>query len=337
MNTIRLASFIVAISAATTGVAAAEFNLYTTREAALIQPLLDSYTAATGTVVNVVFMKDGMAERVAAEGASSPADVMMAVDAGNLIDLVEKDLTQPVQSAILEASIPPQLRASDGQWFGLSWRARVLYTAKDVTLPGFTYEDLADPKWKGRICIRSGQHPYNTALIAAHISHHDPAATEKWLSAFHDNLARKPGGGDRDVAKDILGGICSIGIANSYYVGLMRSGKGGPEQIPWGDAINVTLPIFKDGGTHVNISGAAVAKFAPNKAEAIKFLEYLVSDDAQRIYAEANYEYPVKVGVAVNPIIASFGDVKIDSVALAELVRHRKQASELVDKTGFDN
>jgi iron(III) transport system substrate-binding protein len=151
------------------------------------------------------------------------------------------------------------------------------------------------------------------------------------------NLARKAGGGDRDGAKDILGGICDIAIANSYYVGLMRSGKGGPDQVKWGEAIKVILPTFKNGGTQVNISGAAVAKNAPNKAEAVKLLEYLVSDEAQKIYAEANYEYPVKAGAATDPIIASFGQLKIDSKSLTEIVGHRKQASTLVDKVGFDN
>lgn len=152
--------------------------------------------------------------------------------------------------------------------------------------------------------------------------------TPKWLAGVKENLARKAGGGDRDVAKDILGGICDIGIANSYYVGLMRSGKGGEEQVKWGDAIKVVLPTFKNGGTQVNISGAAVAKNAPNKAEAVKLLEYLVSDEAQKIYAEANYEYPVKQGAALNEIIASFGTLKIDNKPLTEIVSHRKQASE---------
>jgi len=151
------------------------------------------------------------------------------------------------------------------------------------------------------------------------------------------NLARKAAGGDRDAAKDILGGICDIGIANSYYVGLMKSGKGGEEQVKWAEAIKVVLPTFKDGGTQVNISGAAIAKNSPNKAEAVKFLEYLVSDEAQKIYAEANFEYPVKAGAGLDPIVASFGDLKIDNKPLSEIVGHRKQASELVDKVGFDN
>ncbi|MBY5591145.1 Fe(3+) ABC transporter substrate-binding protein [Rhizobium leguminosarum] len=317
--------------------AAAEINLYTTREPALIAPLLEAFTKSTGTKVNTVFLKDGLAERVASEGASSPADILMAVDAGNLVDLVDKGVTQPVESPVLNSAIPEQLRDAKGNWFALSMRARVLYAAKDIDTSTFNYEELADPKWKGKICIRSGQHPYNTALFADYIAHYGAEETEKWLTGVKANLARKAAGGDRDSAKDILGGICDIGIANSYYVGLMRSGKGGEEQVKWGDAIKVILPTFKNGGTQVNISGAAIAKHSPNKAEAVKLLEYLVSDEAQKIYAEANYEYPVKAGVAADPIIASFGELKIDSKPLSEIVSHRKQASELVDKVGFDN
>lgn len=316
---------------------AAEVNIYTTREPALIQPLLDAFTASTGTKVNTVFLKDGMAERVATEGASSPADILMAVDAGNLVDLVEKGVTQPVESAVLTAAIPAQLRDPAGNLFGLSMRARVLYAAKDLDVSSFTYEELADPKWKGKVCIRSGQHPYNTALFADYVAHYGAEETEKWLAAVKDNLARKAGGGDRDVAKDIMGGVCDIGVAYTYYVGLMRSGKGGEDQQKWGDAIKIVLPTFKGDGTQVNISGAAVAKNAPNKAEAIKLLEYLVSDEAQKIYAEANYEYPVKAGVAADPIISALGELKINSTPLTEVVSFRKQASELVDKVGFDN
>lgn len=334
-----LASMLLAASALMSPciAAAAEINLYTTREPALIAPLLEAFTKSTGTKINTIFLKDGLAERVASEGASSPADILMAVDAGNLVDLVDKGVTQPVESPVLNSAIPEQLRDPKGNWFALSMRARVLYAAKDIDISTFDYEELADPKWKGKVCIRSGQHPYNTALFADYIAHYGAEETEKWLTSVKANLARKAAGGDRDSAKDILGGICDIGIANSYYVGLMRSGKGGEEQVKWGDAIKVILPTFKNGGTQVNISGAAIAKHSPNKAEAVKLLEYLVSDEAQKIYAEANYEYPVKAGVAADPIIASFGELKIDSKPLSEIVSHRKQASELVDKVGFDN
>jgi iron(III) transport system substrate-binding protein len=314
-----------------------EVNIYTTREPGLIKPLLDKFTEETGIETNTLFLKDGMPERVAAEGVNSPADILMVVDIGNLVDLEEKGVTQPIDSDVLKAAIPENLRDADGHWVALSLRARVLYTDKELGIEAFNYEDLADPKWKGKVCIRSGQHPYNTALFAAYIAKHGQAATEAWLNGVKANLARKAGGGDRDVARDILGDICDIGPANSYYVGLMRSGAGGPEQVKWGEAIDVVLPTFKDGGTHVNVSGAALAKNAPNKEAAIKLLEFLVSDEGQELYANANFEYPVKPGVAPNKIIADLGDLNVDTLQLGEIAAQRKTASELVDKTGFDN
>ncbi|WP_444460426.1 extracellular solute-binding protein [Rhodobacter capsulatus] len=317
--------------------AAAELNLYTSREPKLVEPLLSAFTAETGITVTTVFLKDGLAERVAAEGAASPADVLMAVDAGNMADLAAKGLTQAIDSEAVLAAVPKELRDPENQWVALSMRARVVYAAKDLGLTAITYEELADPKWAGKICIRSGQHPYNTGLFAAYLAHHGSAATETWLTGLKANLARKPGGGDRDGAKDILGGICDIAVANSYYVGLMRTNEKEPEQKAWGEAITVLLPSFKDGGTHVNISGAAIAKHAPHKAEAVKLLEYLTSDAAQKLYAEANFEYPVKAGAELAPIVAAFGTLTVDPLPLTEVVKNRKEASALVDKVGFDN
>ena len=333
----KLASVILFAGLGAGAAHAQELNLYTSREPGLVEPLLAAFTDSTGIKVNTVFLKDGLAERVASEGESSPADLLMAVDVGNLTDLVDKGLTQPVESEVLAGAIPENLRDPNNHWFALSMRARVVYAAEDLDIDAITYEDLADPEWKGRICIRSGQHPYNTALFSAFMAHHDAAATEEWLTGLKANLARQAGGGDRDGAKDILGGICDIAIANSYYVGLMRSGKGGDDQKAWGEAIKVILPTFEDGGTHVNISGAAVAKHAPNREEAVQLLEFLVSDEAQKIYAEANYEYPVKAGAAIDPIIASFGELNVDPVPLTDIVKNRQQASELVDRVGFDN
>lgn len=316
---------------------AAEVSLYTTREPKLIEPLLDAYTLDTGVKVNTVFVKDGLLERVKAEGEKSPADVLMTVDIGNLLDLVDGGVTQPIQSDILESAIPANLRGTDGQWYTLSLRDRVAYVAHDLDIKAIHYEDFADPKWKGKVCIRSGQHPYNTALIAAMIAHDGAQATEQWLRGLKANLARPATGGDRDVARDILGGICDIGIANAYYVGRMKNDPAGSDGYKWGKAIKVIRPTFKQGaGTHVNVSGAAVALHAPNKAQAIEFLEYLVSDKAQSLYAQANYEYPVKAGVKLDPIVASFGELKVDDLPLIEIAKHRKQASELVDKVGFN-
>lgn len=314
-----------------------EVNLYTTREPGLIQPLIDAFTKSSGIKVNAIFVKDGLPERLAAEGQRSPADVLMAVDIGNLTDLVEKGLTQPVKSAELEKAIPANLRGKNGEWFTLSLRARVLYAEKDLPLTAINYEDLSDPKWKGKICSRAGQHPYSTALVAAYIAHHGEAKAEEWLRGVKANLARKATGGDRDIARDIMGGICDIGLGNSYYVGLMRSGNGGDEQKKWGAAIKVVLPTFQGGGTHVNVSGAGIAKNAPHRDAAVKFLEYLVSPEAQKIYAEANFEFPVRQGATIHPIIAALGNLKIDPISLPDISRHRAAASKLIDKVGFDN
>lgn len=314
---------------------AAEVNLYTTREPVLIQTLLTEFTQKTGVKVNTVFIKDGLLERVKAEGRRSPADVMLTVDFGNLVDLVESGLTQRVSSQTLNSAIPANLRAANGHWYALSMRARAVYASKDRTpLNAIIYEDLANPKWKNKICIRSGSHPYNTALIAAYIAHHGEKQAETWLRGVKANLARPASGGDRDVARDILGKICDIGVANTYYVGTMRTGDA--EQQRWGNAINVVLPRFKNGGTHVNVSGAVVSKHAPNRKEAVQLLEFLASDHAQAIYAKNGFEYPVKPGVKIDPIIASFGKLNIDSIRLSDIARHRKAANLLVDKVQFN-
>lgn len=318
---------------------AAAVTLYTTREPGLIQPLLDAFSQDTGIKVDTVFVRDGLTERLRAEGERSPADVLMAVDTGNLLDLVEAGQTQVIESTVLNAAIPANLRDAGGHWYALSLRDRILYAAKDLALDHFAYEDLARPEWRGKVCIRSGQHPYNTSLIAAMIAHDGEAATEEWLRGVKANLARAAAGGDREVARDILGGICEIGIANAYYVGRMKHEAEGSEQRAWGDAIKVIRPVFSgaaDGGTHVNISGAAVARHAKNRDGAVKLLEYLVSDHAQSLYAKANYEYPVKAGVELDPVVASFGELKVDALPLTEVVKYRKLASELVDRVGFD-
>ncbi|MFS8038239.1 extracellular solute-binding protein [Xanthobacter sp. AM11] len=313
-------------------------NIYTTREPGLAAPLFEAFTKATGIEVKSVFIKDGLAERVKAEGATSPADILMTVDVGNLLDVVDAGITQPVETPALKAAIPANLRDPAGNWYALSLRARLVYTAKDVVkLDAITYEQLADPKWKGKVCIRSGQHPYNVALVAAYIVHHGEAKAEEWLRGVKANLARKAAGGDREGARDILGGICDLAVGNSYYVGLMRSGKGGADQKKWGDGIGVLLPTFEGGGTHVNVSGAAVAKNAPHKAAAIKFMEFAVSPTMQAVYAQQNMEYPVIAEAGIDPVIAGLGKLKVDPISLVDIAKNRKRASELIDKVGFDN
>lgn len=339
---VRLLAIVVIAGAALLPVSGArasgEVNLYSTREAGLINPLLASFTEKTGIKVNTVFMSTGLAERVAAEGASSPADVLMVVDIGNLADLVKRGVTQPIKSAALESAVPASLRDPDGNWVALSMRARAIFVSKDrVQDPTLTYEGLADHRWHGKVCVRSGQHPYNVALFAAMIAKNGEAATTEYLKGLKANLARKPAGGDRDVSKDILAGVCDAGLSNTYYGGLMLSGTGGPDQKKWAEAARVVLPTFKDGaGTHVNISGAAIAKHAPNRAEALQLLEFLTTADAQQIYAKGNFEYPVRPGVAVDPILASFGTLKVDPTPFAAIAAKREEASLLVDRIGFD-
>ncbi|KRA99778.1 iron ABC transporter substrate-binding protein [Devosia sp. Root685] len=315
---------------------AQEVNIYTTREPGLIQPILDAFTAETGVAVNTVFLESGLIERVKAEGESSPADLLMAVDFGALIDLVNAGVTQPVKSEVLEGAIPASLRDVDGNWFALSGRARVVYAAKELDLDSITYEQLDDEAFRGKLCIRSGQHPYNTAMFAAYLAKHGEEATKTWLEGIKANQARAAAGGDRDGARDIAAGVCDIAVANSYYFGLMASGAGGDEQKAWSDAVKVILPTFEGGGTLVNVSGAAVAAHAPNRDEAIQLLEYLVSDAAQKLYAEANFEYPVSATAEVHPIIAAFGTLQPDSQSLTEVLPFRARASELVDEVNFD-
>ena len=318
------------------GAQAQELNLYTYREPGLIKPLIEAFTKETGVKVNTIFASSGLEERIRQEGANSPADVLLTVDIGRLSAAKEHGVTQPIRNEAVEKAVPAIYRDPEGHWFGVSTRARVVYASKDrVNDKALTYESLADPKWKGKICIRSGQHLYNVSLFAAMVAHKGPEKTEEWLKGLKANLAKKPSGGDRDVAKDIKAGACDIGLGNTYYVGLMRDSEKAEEN-EWGNAINVILPTFEGDGTHVNISGVSILKNAPNKDNAVKFLTFMTSDIAQKLHAELNYEYPVKSGIEVRPLVASFGALKPDSVPVAEIAKNRKTASELVDKVGFD-
>lgn len=313
-----------------------EVNVYTYRETKLVQPLFEAFTQDTGVKVNVVSASSGLEQRMKAEGANSPADVLLTVDVGRIAEAVEADVTQPIKSAALDKIVPVQYRDPDGHWAGISVRARVIYAAKDrVKQDAITYEELADPKWKGKICIRSGQHIYNNALFAAYVAHHGETKAEEWLRGVKANLAQKPSGGDRETARDVAAGKCDIGIGNTYYWALMMNND--PDKKPWAEATKVILPTFAGGGTHVNLSGVLLAKNAPNRANAIKLIEWLAGEKAQHLYADTNYEYPVRAGVAVNPTIASYGKLNPDTLPIAKIAASRKAASTLVDKVGFDN
>jgi len=313
-----------------------EVNVYTYRESKLIQPLFDAFTKDTGIKVNVISASSGLEQRIKTEGQNSPADVLLTVDIGRLEEAVQAGITQPIKSEALDKAIPPQYRDPEGHWYGISARARVVYASKDrVPLTAITYEELADPKWKGKICIRSGQYIYNNALFASYIAHHGEAKAEEWLKGLKANLAQKPSGGDREVARDILAGKCDIGLANTYYWALMLNND--PDKKPWAEATKVILATFKDGGTHMNVSGVVLAKHAPHKAEAMKLIEWLADDKAQHMYADINYEYPLRAGIAVNPTIAGYGTLKPDVVPISKIAQNKKAAANLVDKVGFDN
>jgi iron(III) transport system substrate-binding protein len=327
---------LAALAAGAAAAAAEEVNIYSYRQPQLIDPLLKAFTDKTGVKTNVVYAADGLNERLAAEGRNSPADLLFTVDAGRLSEAKDAGLTQPVESAVL-AKIPAQFRDPANHWFGLTMRGRVVYASKDrVKQDSITYEDLADPKWKGKFCVRSGQHVYNTSLIATIIAHKGEAFAETWLKGLRDNLAHKPAGGDREQARDIASGKCDIALGNTYYMALMATNEKNPEQKQWAAAIRPIFPNANDRGTHVNISGMAMAKNAPNKAAALKLMEFLASDDAQRIYAAANNEYPVSPGVPPSDIVRSWGALKADPLPLENIAKYRKRASELVDKVNFD-
>ncbi len=310
-----------------------DVNIYSYREPALIDPLLKAFTAKTGIKTNVVFASAGLNERLAAEGAASPADLLLTVDAGRLSEAKDAGLTQPVKSPELEA-LPAAFRDPDGHWFGLTMRARVIYASKErVKQDHITYEELADPKWKGKLCSRSGQHVYNTSLVATMIAHKGEAATAAWLRGVKANLARKPAGGDREQVRDVHAGLCDIAIGNTYYMAAMLKN---PEQRAWAESVRIIFPNTQDRGSHVNISGVALAKHAKNKDHAIKLMEFLASDEGQSIYASVNNEYPISDKVSPSDTVKSWGVLKPDPLPLSNIAKYRKRASEIVDEVGFD-
>ena len=303
--------------------AADEVNIYSYRQPELIQPLIDDFKAQTGITVNQVFLDKGLAERIAAEGENSPADVILTVDIGRLQGAVDAGVTQPVDDAAINENIPSQYRDPAGNWFGLTVRGRVVYASNSrVEQDSITYEELADPKWKGKICIRDGQHDYNIALFASMIANMGAEKAEAWMSGFKENLARKPAGNDREQAKSIFSGECDLALGNTYYVGLMQTNEKNPEQKEWASSIKVLFPNAGDRGTHVNLSGMALAKHAPNKENAVKFMEYLASPKAQEIYAEQVFEYPVAPGTKPSSIVSGFGELKADTLPVSEIAKN---------------
>ncbi|KPU84618.1 iron ABC transporter substrate-binding protein [Marinosulfonomonas sp. PRT-SC04] len=331
-RTILLATAAFAIAAPAF---AQEVNVYSYRQPELIQPLMDKFTEETGITVNIAFLKKGMIEKLDAEGDRTPADLIFTVDISRLNGVVEAGHTQSVTSDILTANIPSDLRDPAGEWFGLTTRARVVFASKTRAADApVTYNELADPKWKGRICTRSGTHAYTVALVSAAISHMGEADAQIWLQGVKDNLARKPQGNDRAQVKAVWAGECDIALGNTYYMGKMVNN---PDQVAWADSVNVVFPIFEGGGTHVNVSGMALTKFAPHKEDAIKLMEFLASPAAQTIYAEQNYEYPVAPGTKASELVQSWGTFTPDDVNLMDIAKLRPTALKIIEDVDFDS
>ena len=337
--TIALGALLWTAAGTATDAVAEEVNLYSSRQPFLMKPLLEAFTAETGIKANMVYLKKGMLERLKAEGRNSPADLILVSDIGNLHNHDIAGLLQPVASATLAANIPPQYRHPDGNWFGLTVRARVIYASKARVKPGevTSYEDLADPKMKGRVCIRSGKHVYNISLLASIVVAKGAEAAEAWAKGVKANLARRPQGNDRAQVKAVYQGECDVAVGNTYYMGKMATNTKDPVQKKWAQSVNIIFPNQNDRGAHVNVSGAGVTKSAKNKANAVKLIEFLSGDAAQKIYAEANFEYPVKAGVSLHPMVASWGAFKADKAYLSKIANERTRASKLVDQVAFNN
>jgi len=314
---------------------AAEVNVYSYRQPFLIKPMFDAFTRETGIEVNTVFAKKGLVERLEKEGRNSPADIIFTVDIGRLDSALQAGVTQVVKNDVLENAIPAEFRDPAGHWFGLTNRARIIVTSKERMQLGdiSSYEDLADPKFAGRICSRSGKHPYMVALVASVIAHTDRDTAKTWLQGVKENLARKPQGNDRAQVKAIAAGECDIAIINSYYMGHMASDE---EQSEWANSVDIVFPNQGDRGTHMNISGMALTRHSPNKDSAIKLMEFLSANLAQSMYADQNYEYPVNPEVSPSGLLRSWGEFKYDPLPLSDIAIHRSTAIKLADEVNYD-
>lgn len=312
-----------------------EVNVYSFRQPFLIEPIMNKFTEDTGIKVNILFAKKGLIERVKREGKLSPADLVLTSDFSRLMLLTNEGLAQPVESNLLTKNIPSKFRSPKNEWFALTSRSRNIYSSSTRVgpTPDITYQDLATPAFKGKVCMRSGKHPYNVSLIASVIAHEGEVEAKKWLQGLKANLARKPQGNDRAQVKAIKEGLCDYSLGNSYYLGKMVNN---PKQVSWAEAVNINFPNQKTTGTHVNVSGVALAKYAPNKDNAVKLLEFLSGDVAQSMYAEVNYEYPVKQDVKPSKLVASWGEFKADEIALSEIAAQHQNAIKLLDEVKFD-
>ena len=317
--------------------AAEEVNLYSARKEALIKPLLDRFTEQTGITVNLVTGNaDALLKRLQSEGRNSPADLLITTDAGRLYRAREAGVTQAVVTEALTQAVPEAYREPEGHWYGLSLRARPIFYVKGKVSPEelSSYEDLADPKWLGRICIRSSGNVYNQSLVASMIAHSGSEKSEQWASGLVKNFARSPKGGDRDQIKAAAAGECDIAVANTYYYGAMLNAKGEAERQA-AEKVAVFWPNQSDRGAHVNVSGAALTAHARNHDNAVKLLEFLVQPDNQSWYAEVNYEYPVRDGVAWSDLLQQWGRFKSDNLNLSQLGKNNSLAVMIMDRAGW--
>ena len=310
-------------------------NIYSFRQAFLIDPILEEFTKETGIETKVLFAKKGLVQRLKKEGKLSPADVVLTSNFSKLLQLQVEGLTQTFNNDTVNANVPAQFRDDNGHWVALTKRIRNIYASKAnvADANALTYEQLAAPEFAGKICTRSGKHPYNLGLIASMIAHKGEAATEQWLRGVKANLARKPQGNDRAQVKAIKEGLCDVSLGNSYYFGKMITNK---DQKAWADAVNIVYPNQDDRGAHINVSGAVIAKHAPNRENAEKLIAFLTTKQAQGTYASVNFEYPVNPTVKPSELVASWGEFKEDSLPLTDVAKYRKAALKLVDKVKFD-
>ena len=339
-KTIRvLLIFSISLAAVTTAASAAEVNIYSARQPFLIAPILKEFTQQTGIVTNIIYTRNGLVKRLEIEGNRSAADVILSSDVSPLHQLAKLGLTQSVDSDILKRNIPKHYRDPNNQWFGLTSRARIIYAAKervDPTQP-IDYEDLTSAMWKNRICSRSANHNYMRSLIASIMIAKGETFTEQWLLGVKQNLARKPQGNDRAQVKAISEGVCDIALVNSYYFGKMLNNKRKSEQIKWAKSINLIFPNQSGRGSHMNISGIALSKNAPNRASAIRLMEYLSGDSAQYQYAQKNYEFPVRKATPHSKLLLEhMPNFKQDEVSLAAIAEQSERVTALLKRVKFD-
>ena len=336
----RVATSLIGMLVGLTGIAtsanAAELNIYSHRQQFLLQPFLDAFTAETGITTNVVYASKGLAQRLKAEGEASPADVILTVDIARLSEYSDLDLLSPVDSAVLNAAIPSELRASDNRWFAFSTRARLVVTSKErVAADAISnIEELADPQWEGRVCTRKGSHVYNRSLLASIIAANGKDAAEAWADGLVANMARRAQGNDRAQAKGIFEGQCDVAIMNHYYYGKMLHGDK-EDHRAWANSIRLVFTNQGGRGNHINISGGGVAKYSPNRENAVAFLEFLTGSLAQQLYGEVNFEYPVNRSVAPGGVLQSFGEFKPDALPIERLAELAPQAQMIIDRTGW--